>query len=72
MGKPLPPKKKKTGVPAVAQGVKDLTEVAWVAVEVWVGSLAWCSVLKGPVLHSCYSNLSPSLGTPCASGAALK
>ena len=33
----------KKGVPTVAQWVKNPTEVAWVAVEAQVQSLAWCS-----------------------------
>ena len=36
----------KCGVPAVAQWVKNLTEVAWVTVEVQVLSPAQCSELK--------------------------
>ena len=34
------------GVPAMVQWVKNLTVVSWVAAEVWVQSLAWCSGLK--------------------------
>ena len=37
---------KNRGVPAVVHEVKDLTAVAWVAVEVQVGPLAWYSGLK--------------------------
>ena len=37
------------GVPSVVQWVK-MTAGAWVSVEVWVRSLAWCRGLKGLVL----------------------
>ena len=39
-------KKYISGVPAVAQWVKNLTSVPQVTVEVWVGSLAQCGGLK--------------------------
>ena len=39
-------KKYISGVPAVAQWVKNLTSVPRVTVEVWVGSLAQCGGLK--------------------------
>ena len=38
------------GVPSVAQCMKNLTAVAWVAVEVWVLSPARHSGLKDPGL----------------------
>ena len=37
-------------VPTMAQGVKNLTAAAWVAMEVWVQSPTWHSGLKDPAL----------------------
>ena len=39
-----------SGVPAVAQWVKNPTTVAWVTVEAWVQSPTWPVHLKDPVL----------------------
>ena len=44
------PKKGHTGVPAVAQRVKNLTAMAWVTVEVQVRSLDQNSGLKDSAL----------------------
>ena len=43
-------KDKHSGVPAVAQWVKNPTAAAWVPVEVWVGSPAQNRGLKDPTL----------------------
>ena len=34
----------------MTQWVKNLTAMAWVAVEMWTPSLSWCSGLKDPAL----------------------
>ena len=46
----IPLKKKKKGVPAMVQWVKNLTVVAQVAVKLQVQSLTWGSGLKDVVL----------------------
>ena len=57
-----PFQKESSGVPAVAQWVKNPAAVAWVAVEVWVPSLAWCSRLKDPMWPQLRCSLQPWCG----------
>ena len=68
----------KTGAPAVAQCVKNLTAVSWFTVEAHVQYLAWPSGLRIPsccscgIGHSCGSDLTPGLGTSKCHGCGKK
>ena len=63
----------KIGAPAVAQWVKNLTVVAWVALEMQDQSLAQCSGLKNPALSPLPLGFNIwSRKLPYAVGAAIK
>ena len=56
-------RKANSGVTAVAQVVKDLNAMTWVAMELWVLSPAWHSGLKDLVWLQLWFRFDPWLGT---------